>query len=170
MAASLEIQIYSSSVTETMQRVEAALTPAGLSIFAATRIRQWLQERAEARFASEGDDASGKWLPLSDVTNKIRSQLGYPPVSPINVRTGGMETFVTQAAGDVGVDAFGVTYRFPGGSPGPDMLRKLQGAQHGGARQPARPVAAVNITDAAGVLGLLGDFILGPSFRVARRS
>lgn len=165
MAATLDFQVYADSANVTLRNIEMALTGAGLSIFVSTRVRQWLQERAEARFAAEGDDASGRWVPLSDTTNKIRESLGYPPVTPINVRTGELKRHVESGKGDVGIDAFGVTYHWPGGTIAPGLERKMRGAQVGGTRQPARPVAAVNIQDAAGVLVLLSDFILGPQFR-----
>ena len=148
-----------------MRNIEVALTGAGLSIFVSTRLRQWLQERAEARFVAEGDDASGKWKPLSDTTNKIRESLGYPAAHPINVRTGELKRYVESGKGDVGIDGFGVTYRWPGGPVTPGIEKKMVGAQMGTGRQTARPVAAVNITDAAGVLVLLSDFILGPGVR-----
>lgn len=136
----------------------------------ATGLRQWLQERAEARFAAEGDDASGKWAALTDTTNKIRQSLGFPPEHPINVRTGELKRHVVGGKGDVGIDGFGVTYAWPGGPVTPGIERKMIGAQLGGTRQPSRPVAAVNITDAAAVLILLSDFILGPEFNGSRHS
>ena len=154
-----------------MRNIEVALTGAGLSIFVSTRVRQWLQERAEARFAAEGDEASGKWAPLTETTNKIRQSLGYPPGGPINVRTGELKRHVVEGKGDVGIDGFGVTYHWPGGNVTPGIERKMSGAQVGRpGRQPARPVAAVDITDAAGVLVLLSDFILGPQFRGGARA
>ena len=154
-----------------MAILATSTSPAGLSVFLAGRARNWFQERAEARFTDAGDDASGPWRPLAESTQRIRSKLGFGADAPINVRTGFLKGTVTAARGDIFVDALGSTMSWPGSAVSPALEHRYNQAQLGNLRTkaPARPVVAMNVTDAAGILALLGDFVLGPEMRSAMR-
>lgn len=168
---SLTLDARTVSSKQALRMLALSTSPAGLSVFLHSRARNWLQERAEARFGSGGDDASGPWKPLADSTQLRRRQLGYGGSSPINVRTGFLKGSVTAARGDMFVDALGATLIWPGGTMSPQIEHRYHQAQLGNnrTRGPARPVVAMNLTDAGAILRLLGDFVLGPEMRAVIR-
>ena len=55
---------------------------------------EYLQQRIDARFANEGDDAVGKWAQLRSTTAGIRKRQGFGPYHPINKRTGQLHEWV----------------------------------------------------------------------------
>lgn len=168
---SLTINVDDKFADAALMVLATSTSPAGLSVFLAGRARNWLQERAEARFADAGDDASGPWRPLAESTQHIRSRLGFGADAPINVRTGFLKGTITAARGEVFLDALGSTMSWPDTSISPEIEHRYNQAQLGNLRTkaPARPVVAMNLTDAAGILALLGDFVLGPEMRSAMR-
>lgn len=125
-------------------------------------VAPFLQTRATRRFASEGDDASGKWEQLAIATRLIRRNMGFPPAHPINVRTGDLRDFVINTE-NIASTAQTATLQKPG-KTGTSRLteQKLRVAQRGGLPPragktrgkagpnrpaPPRPVAAINRTD-----------------------
>lgn len=80
-----------------------------------------------------------------------------------------MRESIVAAQGQVGIDGVGVNMVWPGIEPSPDMSHRYNQAQAGNLRTgaPARPVVAMNLTDALGVLTLLGDFVMGAEIRAA---
>lgn len=142
-------------VTVDEHRVEMALTSvmdavsdAELATWLGSDVVQIMQERARARFASEGDDASGRWAPLAPSTIEDRLRSGYGGAHPINRRTGELERAITGATGAVEAFGGGTQLTFPGVSDtGTDLSFKISTAQRGNDRSTSRPVAAVGYTD-----------------------
>lgn len=88
-------------VLDMLFRLEVATSQVGFAAWATTEIDPWFQMRAAQRFDSEGDAASGKWRPLTAVTQEWRDTMGYSPEHPINVRTGALKDYITsEAEGD----------------------------------------------------------------------
>lgn len=150
-----------------MLRMEAALSPVSVGGFLEATVDPYIQGRAKARFASEGDDVSGKWLPLQEVTQKIRADSGFGAAHPINVRTGELEQYITGTPGGVVPNAAGATLTSPGSAPTGELLKKVQTAQAGqnSPNTAPRPVMGVNATDLSVILADLSKFIVT---RVAR--
>lgn len=137
-------------VKSLFRKLEVLMGAEGLATFLGTTVGPYLRERAEDRFAMEGDDVTGPWAPLSDVTVAIREGTGFPGAHPINRRTGELEEWVTQGnyfAYPVGPDM--ASLRFPGSDPSPSVKRKLDTAQRGktSPTTPPRPVLGVNEKD-----------------------
>lgn len=129
------------------------LSPPGLSAFLGTEVGPYLQKRAKARFAEEGDDASGKWAPLKPATIQIRESMNYGS-GPINVRTGELENWVTQGNWDAYPTGYGASLKYPGNTPSGELADKVETAQ-AGRKYPStvpRPVLATNETDMLFVL------------------
>jgi hypothetical protein len=141
-----------------MQRV----SDEGLRFFLADEVDPYLQDRIDQRFINEGDDAVGKWLPLSTATEAIRQASGFGGAHPINERYGDMHNFLTGEHGEATAFAGGAELVFPG--PGVDPLNatKIETAQIGKAFPPTppRPVVALSPVDEEDVLNDLTDYIL----------
>lgn len=165
---SLTIDLRARTVEVALARIQLGTSPPALALFMNNRARPYLQRRALERFMNEGDDASGKWKPLAPSTRTTRRNQGFGPEHPINERTGFMKRTILDARGQVGMDPVGVTMMWPGVNPSGDDKFRFWQAQHGNLRTgaPARPVVAANLTDAAAILALLGDFITGPAVRM----
>lgn len=135
-----------------LERVEEALGGAQLSPWLAAVIGPYLKMRADRRFKSEGDEASGKWAPLLPATQQIRGSHPEWPVGPdhpINKRTGELEAWVTGGTFLVMPNAVGATLRYPGNAPRGELASKVKTAQKGKAnpKTVARPILAVDTTD-----------------------
>lgn len=169
---SLTIDMRGRPVEVALARISLATSPSGIALFMTNRARPFLRRRAMERFATEGDDASGKWKPLRPSTIIDRQMKGYGGAHPINVRTGLMKRTILDARGQVAMDPVGTTLLWPGVKPSGQQHFRFWQAQHGNERTgaPARPVVAANLTDMAGLLTLLGNFIAGPEIRSAARS
>lgn len=143
-------------VQKMLDRIDSALSPAGLAFFMHGAVQPWLIKRAKARFASEGDDASGKWAPLQQATVEFRESQGFEGSHPINRRTGELEAYITQSDVDV-VSAPGVTsLKFPGTNTkaSKSIAEKMRTAQKG-RTSPAtvpRPVIGLGERDLAAVM------------------
>lgn len=142
--------------------VNTVLNPLHMMGFLKAKVAPFIRQRAAARFASEGDDATGKWAALMPATQEIRSHLNLPisPTHPINRRTGELETYITQSDSDVfplGMSGAQLTY--PGSAPtGRALSEKLATAQKG-RNHPLttdRPVLGLSMTDLSYVIGALG--------------
>lgn len=146
----LRYDFNDSDVRKSIRKLQLLLGTEGLLTFLGTTVAPYLRERAEERFAMEGDDVTGPWAPLSDVTVAIREGTGFPGAHPINRRTGELEEWVTQGnyfAYPVAPNT--AAMRFPGTQPSASVARKYQTAQRGktSPTTPPRPVLGVNEKD-----------------------
>jgi hypothetical protein len=123
----------------------------------------WFRQRVEKRFGSEGDDASGSWLPLAESTQKIREEGPWSvgPEHPINVRTYDLLNFLRRGAVDYSIGKTTATMYFPGKPSSEELLDKLSTAQLGreSPRTPKRPVVAANERDLRAVMTRLGIWV-----------
>ena len=147
-----------------LNQIDSAMSPVGLAAFLHGSVQPWLIERAKSRFANEGDEVVGKWLPLSEATVSIRESSGFEGSHPINRRTGELEAYITGSGVDV-VAAPGVaTLRFPGrNTPTKAVREKMSTAQRGRSnpKTPPRPVLGLGEKDLATVMTTLAFHIKG---------
>lgn len=151
-------------VQKMLNHIDSALSPIGLAAFLYGGVQPWLVNRAKERFASEGDDVTGKWAPLQQSTVEIRQSQGFEGPHPINRRTGELERYITESGVDV-VAAPGVgTLRFPGrNTTSKSVKQKLSTAQKGRINPSTvpRPVLGLNEKDLAVVMTQLALHIQG---------
>lgn len=143
-----------------LTQMDLLLSPGSIAGFLKNFVVGYLQQAAADRFAMEGDEASGKWLPLKESTRRIRSEQGFP-AGPINVRTGELREYVVGNQGSIGID-IGATLEWPTNLPeGTDLMYKYRVAQTGtmSGKVPARPVVGMSFRDMAAINVLLGGFI-----------
>lgn len=143
----LEVEFDTKDVLDTLVRLDSCFSPIGRQMFMQQRVVPWLQERAQARFDTEGDAASGKWAPLAGSTVEIRQNEGFPGSHPINIRTGDMETYITQGSGTVTHSGWSTLLEFPRADIGGVEKVKINRAQRGDSRTPRRPVLAIDQSD-----------------------
>lgn len=151
-------------VQHMLEVLDTALSPIGLAAFLYGVVGPWVQERAQERFASEGDDVSGKWAPLQETTVRIREDYGFEGSHPINKRTGELEEYITQGGVDVVSAPGAAVLKFPGKEPATKGLReKLSTAQRGRANPQtvARPVLGLNERDLAYTVTMLAFHVQG---------
>lgn len=146
-----------------LNRLDTALSPAGIAAFLGATVTPWLRTRARDRFMEEGDDVTGKWIPLATATQEIRSTQGYGSAHPINRRTGRLEEYIAGSPDAISIHALGATLTFPGKKPAGELRDKVTTAQMGREkpRTPPRPVLGVNEQDLAFVLTSLALRIRG---------
>ena len=149
--AEVRISVDDSDARLALTSKTHAVSSVSLAQFLRSQAVPWFQDRADARFATEGDDAVGNWLPLKHPTQAIRRAAGYGATGPINVRTGQLEDFVTGSSGDVRSTANTASLKWPDETPQGELGRKIRTAQRGrkGANTLARPVIGMNQIDAA---------------------
>lgn len=120
-----------------------------------------IEGRTERRFEAEGDDASGKWAPLTHDTQRIRSSQGYMPDHPILERSGELREAVLTSKGNLTVDPSGVMLEWPGGINTPDNSKHIAYAiaQKGSLpnKTVSRPIAAADDTDMILLMESLAD-------------
>lgn len=159
----IQVEVYGdpdSPVFRDLAQLDLILSPASIAGFLKNFVVGYLQRAAAERFDMEGDEASGKWVPLKQSTIRIRAEQGFG-AGPINVRTGELREFVTNNQGSIGIDV-GATLEWPTGLPeGADLMYKYRVAQTGtmSGRVPARPVVGMSFRDMAAINVLLGGFI-----------
>jgi hypothetical protein len=156
-----EWYITSPSADFALAKLEEAFTPQVLASFLGAEVGPFLRERAQARFAAEGDSASGKWAPLKPVTVDIRLSMNYGGEHPINRRTGELENWVVGSGWNAYPMGGGAALQFPGNTPSGELVDKVQTAQKGRANpntQP-RPILAIDETDVLQVTTLLATMI-----------
>lgn len=156
------VDVDSENVEQMLARTSLAVSSVGMFTFLSGVVGPWLKERAEDRFAAEGDDVSGKWAPLESYTQQVRSSGGYGAEHPINRRTGELENFITGGGWDVVSVAGFSQLTFPGNAPSAREAMKVATAQIGAAHPstPARPVLGVNGVDLAFVLAALATHVV----------
>lgn len=151
------------SVEVLFKSMQYSLSPVGLATFMSQVVDPYLRRRAHERFASEGDDATGRWIPLKSSTVAIRTELGFPGAHPINRRTGQLERFITERPGRIGQAGAFTTLTLPDSVPSGELGKKFVAAQTG--RVPgrkehaARPVLKLSERDMISVVTDLAFFI-----------
>lgn len=167
-AYSITTTVEDHAVQAMLTRLDTTLEPAAIAGFLTGAVVPYLQKRGKMRFESEGDDVSGKWLPLTEGTQSIRSAQGYGGAHPINKRDGELEEYIVGSPGMPVVEmGVGASLTYPGRPPGNGNLQeKFQTAQQGqksrqdGMRPaPARPVLGVNEADMGNIVLMLTYFI-----------
>lgn len=151
-----------------IRAIEERISASGMAAFFMSVGTNYLQGRATARFEGGGDDASGKWHPLSPHTIRDKVEAGLDP--RINIRTGAMKAYVESAPGYViGGGSAGTTFGWPRASPSKDIQDRIRLAQFGSAKLgidrgdvrdvPARPVIAADAGDMMTLAKLLDSYI-----------
>lgn len=152
-----------SSADMALSTLLRGVSDASMTAYLETAAKNWFITRAEGRFASSGDSASGKWAPLSENTVDIRKNLGFTPgtgAGEINVRTGSLREWLTNPETMTVPDALGVSMAWPG--PEPDEGTRIKLSQAAGhERGPARPVIAYDAADLSYLLTTLAGWIQG---------
>ncbi len=147
----LDITIDTHDLEATLSRMETSLNPVGLSIFLIGGVLPWVKERAEMRFASEGDEVSGRWAPLETSTQEFRSNgpWGVGPSHPINRRSGDLEEYITKSNSSIVTGADSAIMYYPDTAPTGPLKEKVETAQGGKAKPktPARPVLGLGAND-----------------------
>jgi hypothetical protein len=131
--------------------------PRDFRSFLGVRVLPYLQDRMRARFAMEGDDASGQWAALHVRTHWWREMfaathgLNIQKDHPINFRTGELREFAQTY--DLESTATTAELVMPRRLATSVQATKLRHAQRGGTmrrsgtRFPARPVAVLGTRD-----------------------
>jgi len=141
-----------SHASHMLDQVIDAMSDGQVQVFFDDTVESWLQERATARFRSQGDDASLPWAALSAATIRTRLREGYR-AGPINLREGDLMEYVIHSHGRTENLGEEIVFNFPGSDVQGDLGAKLAGAQlgtkggKGGKGAPARPVLAVGEMD-----------------------
>lgn len=123
-----------------------------------------LRERTEERFASEGDEISGKWESLKPYTVRERESKGFPGEHPINVRTGALKRHLLDTPPRFAIHSLGATLWSPGDDGNAKTANKVRIAQQGGTTPEghvvlARPVLGIGVRDLEAVLVALAIHI-----------
>lgn len=152
----LEVHVDSNATLKALSHFESLTSPNSMRQFLKDFAQPYFRGRINARFASEGDSAVGKWKELTYATARIREFQGFHPFHPINRRTGAMQSFLTSS---FSIDSFGYgsRLRIPGSLTG-EMRKKVSTAQQGSIGQsgremgpnrpaPPRPVLAIDLLD-----------------------
>jgi hypothetical protein len=156
-----------------LDSIDSALSPVGLAAFLHGAVGPWVKERAADRFASEGDDVTGRWEPLAETTVEIREGYGFEGAHPINKRTGELEEYITEGAIGITVTPGVGVMKYPENPPSTKSLKtKLSTAQQGRThpKTVARPVLGLNERDLAQVMTMLAFHVQAQGvLRGARR-
>ena len=169
-AGMMEVQIEGddTQVRSILQHLDSTLNPFIMAPWMEQTLTPWFQERGRMRFQEEGDDASGKWLPLKPATHKFRIQAQVGAAHPINRRTGELENYITNGApGFAHPNTLGVTFTFPGKPPIGELKDKVETAQRGRdyPGTDPRPVLAINERDLLAVMTDLALYLSVGQFK-----
>jgi len=162
VTAAIDVEIFGSTlpVSILLNRLELALSIPGTQVWLTEEVLPFIKERAADRFQNEGDDVSGKWAPLSQVTVEIRQSQGFG-AGPINSRSGDMERYITGSAGRISGRVMTYPdYSIPSGSDG-YLKDKIETAQSG-RRNPStvpRPVLGLGEEDLAWITTSFATYI-----------
>lgn len=156
----LDIDVDDSRVELMFARLDTVLSAPGIAAMLAGPVDEYIQLKAKQRFANEGDDAVGKWAPLSPATQAIRSQQGYGASHPINRRTGELERYITETPGQATpIPGVGAILDAPGHGATGALKKKVTGAQKGEKTAPPRPVMGLSAADGLAVTLILAETI-----------
>lgn len=161
------VTVEDDDVEAAFQRAQEAMSPIMLMGFLTFEADEFMKKEIEARFRDEGDSATGPWLPLSETTNKIRRELGYPDVTPINERSGALRDAL-EADRDYRIIADGVQMDLPGTNLPDKVKNRLRVAQQGAppgsnpkfpnSATPPRPVLGIQSGDIEQLMRLLSVY------------
>jgi hypothetical protein len=156
------IDVESEHVLLTLARLEVLISPLGLQVFLDTEVDPYIRARVEARFWAEGDDAVGRWAPLKPATEQFRREMGFPPSHPINVRTGDLMDYITQADPSIVPMGSGAIFNFPDSLPTDSEVDLAYRTAQLGRSDPStvpRPVLGLGRKDAEEITILLMFYI-----------
>jgi len=153
-------------VQKMLLHLDSSLSPVGMYAFMHGAVQPWLVERAEQRFAGEGDDAVGKWAPLMQSTIMYRESAGFGGPRPINKRTGELEAYITGGGADVTSlnGASVLTFPDPKTKMSYGLNKKVETAQVGRSKNPStvkRPVLGLGEKDLAAIMTRLAFHVQG---------
>lgn len=158
MMSSIDVEVDSAQAERMIAILQRRTASSGVRSFLRWTVRPFLLTRIATRFATEGDDASGKWVQLAHNTGLIRARKGYPAYHPINIRTAGMIAHLMTS-----YRVTGSTLTLPGTLGGATLAKKIATAQIGGGTgktpAPPRPVLAVNDQDSHFVIRSFQKFL-----------
>lgn len=166
----VKIEVDSRDVDKALGLLDVNTRDSSMRNLLKARVWPYIQGRIAARFANEGDEASGKWAELAYNTGRIRAMQGFPATHPINVRTGALKDFALNSYRISGSAASGATLTAPGDLRGKILTEKVRRAQSGSpatsqkAAAPARPVYALSNTDQE-VIGVMAIDWIRAGFR-----
>ena len=142
MSGLIDIQIIGDSrdVHSRLEGMDRAFDPQRIAVWLVAGVDPILRRRTETRFASEGDEISGKWLSLRPFTVSERERHGFPGEHPINVRTGEMKRHLLDSPPRAAVHTLGASMWSPGEPGAGDTANKVRIAQQGGTTPEGRPV------------------------------
>lgn len=166
--AVVSYEVSTRRVQARIRAIENRIGTAGLSAFFMSVGTNYLQGRAGERFTQGGDDASGKWHPLSPHTVREKQEGGFD--TRINIRTGAMKSYIEDAPGYIiGGGAKGTSFGWPRAAPSKNLQDRIRLAQFGSAELgidrgnardvPARPVIAADAGDMMALAKLLDEYI-----------
>jgi len=159
----IEFDLEDENVIQNLKLVTERVGP-GLQQFMQGDLADYLKNRAQNRFANEGDDAvGGGWAPLKASTEVRRASKGYPPSHPINVRSGDLRDYITTDSGNVSGGLAEWVLTWPGPPPSSELHEKTQTAQIGKTFPSTvpRPVIGLGTTDVRDIEDKLEEFITG---------
>ena len=163
----VQFEVMDEDVIVALYALLSATSSVSMALFLEGVMEEHFEQRAQARFASEGDQASGQWEELLfPETHDFRVEQGFPPAHPINRRTGELFRWVTQGGGDVapfgGSSVPGAILSWPKMPNDPETREKLHTAQAGKSDPytPPRPVVAMDQIDLAFALSALEKWII----------
>ena len=168
----IDVSVYSKEVDMMLAAISYRLTPFGMAAFLGKTMGPYIQSRARDRFMQEGDDVSGPWVPLREVTQRIREEstdISVGPDHPINKRTGELEEYVTGSAYKFWPTTMGGTLRYPGAASGKQSIReKMKTAQKGrvSPKTVPRPVLGFNEQDLMFFQAALSFYITGSQIQM----
>lgn len=159
----VQFHVNDDSLQAQLERIQSALSPIGMGFLLRGAVKEYLQERIQKRFTSEGDEVSGPWEPLKPATVALREQQGFPGEHPINYRTGEMYDYVAHGPEDFTGTMTVSVLTLPSGSGGSaEALQKLRTAQEGYPSPPTnpRPVLGLGEQDLLTVSAMIGAHIV----------
>ena len=157
---SIEFDLEDDNVIQNLKYLTERVGPQ-LEQFMQDDLAEYLRNRAQSRFANEGDDAVGAWAPLKPATETRRSAKGYSPAHPINVRSGDLKSYITGNNGTVTGGLADWLLTWPDAPPSGELDEKTRTAQMGKIfpSTVARPVIGLGQTDVRDIEDALEKFI-----------
>lgn len=158
-------------IDELIDRISRVVEPSSLFTFLKDESLPYLRARAANRFITEGDDASGKWRPLTETSERFRAwaarKYGLPIKAdhPINRRTGQLKNWVMRSYKIEQFGYAGAQLQMPGTRSSDRWLeQKYRHAQQGGFTRwysgfGPRPVMAINQRDNTAITSSLKQWL-----------
>lgn len=172
VTARFQIDMSVDEVEHLFAKTVEAVTGPSLEAMMTGPVHAYFERQIVNRFAYQGDRVVGHWPDLSEATQHIREQDGFPPDWPINIRTEEMFSTVTQEADfHMGFDSAEMILPGSAGTHGV-MAAKIEHAQQGSDRNPIegfgptppRPILGADEIDLAAVVEIIEQWVV---FRLA---